>query len=122
MSTYLSQLAHWMLGKPAMSPSQLYDAGCPRPGNGRVMDIVKITDTVRTMCKHPDIETKRTISEMTKVDPATGAVSRPTAKRPQYQVLAVGDLTPAPRQGTTKPQPKEADWSKVWRCLQKSSA
>ena len=117
--TYMEQLAAWMIGKPAMSPAQLYDAGCPRPGNGRVMDLVKITDTVRTMCKHPNVEITRSFGAMTKVDPATGAVTRSTAKRPLYKVMSVGDLTPAPRQGQTKSQPKEADWSKVWRCLQK---
>lgn len=41
--TYMEQLAAWMIGKPAMSPAQLYDAGCPVRGYGRVMDIVKIT-------------------------------------------------------------------------------
>lgn len=121
MSTYLSKLANWMVGKPPMSPSQLYDAGCPRSGNGRVMDIVKITDTVRAMCKHPNIKITRSVAEMTKVDPATGAVTRSTAKRPQYKVLAVGDLTPTPRQGATKQQPKEADWSKVWQRINKPS-
>ncbi len=117
--TYMEQLAAWMIGKPAMSPSQLYDAGCPVRGYGRVMDIVKITDCLRAMVNHPNVEITRSFGTMTKVDPATGAVTRSTAKRPLYQVLSVGDLTPAPRPSTTKSQPKEADWSKVWRCLQK---